>query len=76
LNDAYRHISTYFAGDRASCLTKTSGWEGAYIYINATVILAKKMGKHAAVAASTVVMEDVADYALVAGNPAIKKSVE
>jgi sugar O-acyltransferase (sialic acid O-acetyltransferase NeuD family) len=51
-----------------------AGWvqvqEGAYIYTNATVIPARKIGKHAIIGAGAVVLEDVPDYAVVVGNPA------
>jgi sugar O-acyltransferase (sialic acid O-acetyltransferase NeuD family) len=55
-----------------------AGWvlvrEGAYIYTNATVIPTRRIGKHAIVGAGALVLQDVPDYAVVAGNPArIKK---
>jgi UDP-2-acetamido-3-amino-2,3-dideoxy-glucuronate N-acetyltransferase len=43
---------------------------GATIGANATVVCGVTIGGHAFVAAGAVVVDDVADYALVAGNPA------
>ncbi len=43
---------------------------GATIGANATVVCGVTIGGHAFVAAGAVVVEDVADHALVAGNPA------
>jgi sugar O-acyltransferase (sialic acid O-acetyltransferase NeuD family) len=51
-----------------------AGWvhvqECAYIYINAAIINGRKIGKEAVVGASSMVMKDVPDYAVVMGNPA------
>lgn len=44
--------------------------EGATIGANATLLCGVKIGKWAMVGAGAVVTKDVADYALVAGNPA------
>jgi acetyltransferase-like isoleucine patch superfamily enzyme len=43
---------------------------GATIGANATVVCGVTIGRHAFVAAGAVVVDDVADHALVAGNPA------
>ena len=43
---------------------------GATIGANATIVCGSTIGKHAFVAAGTVVTRDVADHALVRGNPA------
>ena len=43
---------------------------GATIGANATVVCGVTIGRHAFVAAGAVVARDVADHALVAGNPA------
>ena len=44
--------------------------EGAWIASNATVLGPCTIGKHAVVAAGSVVLNDVAPYTVVAGNPA------
>ncbi len=44
--------------------------EGATIGANATIICGNNIGRYAFVGAGAVVTKDVADYALVAGNPA------
>jgi UDP-2-acetamido-3-amino-2,3-dideoxy-glucuronate N-acetyltransferase len=44
--------------------------EGASIGANATILCGLTIGRHALVAAGAVVTRDVADYAVVAGNPA------
>lgn len=44
--------------------------EGASIGANATIVCGNIIGKYAMVGAGSVVAQDVADYALVAGNPA------
>jgi hypothetical protein len=43
---------------------------GATVGANATVVCGVTVGRHAFVAAGAVVVRDVADHALVAGNPA------
>lgn len=48
---------------------KTIVERGATIGANATILCGHKIGKYAMVGAGTVVTHDVADYALVVGNP-------
>lgn len=56
-----------FAYELRETLIKT----GASIGANATIICGIKIGKNALIGAGSVVTKDVADYALVYGNPAI-----
>lgn len=49
---------------------KTEVKKGASIGANATIVCGHTIGKYAMVGAGSVVTEDVADYALVIGNPA------
>ncbi len=49
--------------------------EGAWIGSRAIIIGPCTIGKHAVIAAGAVVIRDVPDYALVAGNPAVVKKV-
>ena len=44
--------------------------QGATIGANATIVCGRRIGNYAFVAAGAVVSRDVADHALVAGNPA------
>ena len=56
-------------------ILKTKIDDGASIGANATILCGIKIGKHAMIGAGSVVIKDVEDYALYAGNPAkfIKK---
>jgi acetyltransferase-like isoleucine patch superfamily enzyme len=45
--------------------------EGAWIGSKAIVLAGVTIGKHAVVAAGSVVKNDVPDYAIVGGNPAV-----
>lgn len=47
--------------------------EGASLGANCTIVCGHTIGAHAFVAAGAVVNRDVADYSLVAGNPAVHK---
>lgn len=47
--------------------------EGATLGANCTIICGVTIGRHAFVGAGTVVTHDVADHALVVGNPAVQK---
>lgn len=52
---------------------KTLVKEGASIGANATIVCGHTIGKHAFIGAGAVVTRDVADYALMAGVPAVQK---
>lgn len=54
-------------------IKKTLVRKGATIGANATIVCGVTIGKSAFIAAGSVVIEDVPDYALVAGNPAVLK---
>jgi UDP-2-acetamido-3-amino-2,3-dideoxy-glucuronate N-acetyltransferase len=47
--------------------------EGATLGANATIVCGHTIGRFAFVAAGAVVLDDIPDYALVAGNPAVVK---
>jgi UDP-2-acetamido-3-amino-2,3-dideoxy-glucuronate N-acetyltransferase len=55
---------------RKSEYRKTLVRQGATIGANATIVCGNTIGRYAFVGAGTVVTRDVADYALVVGNPA------
>lgn len=55
---------------RKSEYRKTLVRQGATIGANATIVCGNTIGRYAFVGAGTVVTQDVADYALVLGNPA------
>ena len=58
-------------------ILKTKIDDGASIGANATILCGIKIGKRAMIAAGSVVIKDVEDYALYAGNPAeFKKKIE
>ncbi|MFC1736499.1 acyltransferase [Candidatus Hydrogenedentota bacterium] len=52
---------------------KTLVQEGASIGANATIVCGNTIGRHALIGAGAVVTEDVPDYALMTGVPAIQK---
>lgn len=56
--------------DRKAGYSRTLVREGASICANATVVCGHTVGRHAFVAAGSVVTRDVPDYAMVAGVPA------
>lgn len=56
--------------DRKNQYRKTLVKEGASIGANATIICGNSIGRFAFVGAGSVVTKDIADYALVIGNPA------
>jgi UDP-2-acetamido-3-amino-2,3-dideoxy-glucuronate N-acetyltransferase len=47
--------------------------EGATLGANATIVCGHTLGRFAFVAAGAVVLNDIPDYALVVGNPAVVK---
>lgn len=55
---------------RKSEFAVTQVGQGATIGANATIVCGRRIGRYAFVAAGAVVSRDVADHALVAGNPA------
>ena len=55
---------------RKSEYRKTLVRQGATIGANATIVCGNTIGRYAFVGAGTVITRDVADYALVVGNPA------
>jgi len=56
--------------NRGEQFMKTRVGKGATIGANATIICGHNIGKYAFVGAGAVVTKDIADYALVVGNPA------
>ena len=46
--------------------------DGASVGANATILCGVTIGKHAFVGAGAVVLRNVADYAIVVGNPAVQ----
>jgi UDP-2-acetamido-3-amino-2,3-dideoxy-glucuronate N-acetyltransferase len=54
-------------------IRSTTVKEGATLGANATILCGHTIGRFAFVAAGSVVLHDIADFALVAGNPAVRK---
>lgn len=63
-------INPRSAINRKSEFAKTLVKKGASIGANATIICGNTIGRYAMVGAGAVITKDVADYALVVGNPA------
>jgi UDP-2-acetamido-3-amino-2,3-dideoxy-glucuronate N-acetyltransferase len=57
---------------RRDSYEKTHVEKGATICANATIVCGNKIGKYAFIGAGAVITKDIAPYALVVGNPAIK----
>ena len=63
-------INPRSAVNRKSEYAKTHVGKGATIGANATIVCGHKIGKYAFIGAGAVVTKEVADYALLVGNPA------
>jgi UDP-2-acetamido-3-amino-2,3-dideoxy-glucuronate N-acetyltransferase len=59
--------------NRHSLYEKTLFRRGSTIGANATIVCGIKIGRYAFIGAGTVVTKDVPDYALILGNPGVKK---
>ena len=57
---------------RRDAYAPTAIGDGASVGANATILCGVTIGKHAFVGAGAVVLRDVADYAIVVGNPAVQ----